>query len=50
MFRGKPKKRAGRWEISHPQIQWLTEDDSEAHGGMLPFGSTFLVFSDYMRP
>jgi transketolase len=21
-----------------------------AHGGMLPFGATFLVFSDYMRP
>jgi transketolase len=21
-----------------------------AHGGMLPFGSTFLIFSDYMRP
>ena len=21
-----------------------------AHGGLLPFGSTFLVFSDYMRP
>ncbi|MBT2118391.1 transketolase [Dyella sp. LX-66] len=21
-----------------------------AHGGMIPFGSTFLIFSDYMRP
>ena len=21
-----------------------------AHGGIIPFGSTFLVFSDYMRP
>jgi transketolase len=21
-----------------------------AHGGRLPYGSTFLVFSDYMRP
>ena len=21
-----------------------------AHGGVIPFGATFLVFSDYMRP
>ena len=21
-----------------------------AHGGIIPFGSTFLMFSDYMRP
>ena len=21
-----------------------------AHGGVLPFGATFLIFSDYMRP
>jgi len=21
-----------------------------AHGGIIPFGSTFLIFSDYMRP
>lgn len=36
LFSGKPRKRAGRWEISHPQIQWLSEDDREANGGMLP--------------
>src|SRR5579872_1527187 len=36
LFSGKPKKHAGRWEISHPQIQWLGEDDAEAHGGLLP--------------
>lgn len=36
LFSGKPKKRAGRWEISHPRIQWLNEDDIEAHGGLLP--------------
>ncbi len=36
LFSGKPKKHAGRWEISHPQVQWLTEDDCEANGGMLP--------------
>lgn len=37
LFSGKPKKHAGRWEISHPQIQWLNDDDdSETTGGMLP--------------
>lgn len=36
LFSGKPKKHAGRWEFAHPQIQWLNEDDTEAHGGMLP--------------
>jgi ATP-dependent DNA helicase RecG len=36
LYSGKPKKRAGRWEISNPRVQWLNEDDTEAHGGMLP--------------
>jgi ATP-dependent DNA helicase RecG len=36
LFSGKPSRRAGRWEISHPRIQWLDSDDSEAHGGILP--------------
>ena len=36
LFSGKPKKRAGRWEIHHPQIQWLTDDDDVSTGGMLP--------------
>ena len=36
LYSGKPKKRSGRWEISHPRVQWLNEDDFEAHGGMLP--------------
>jgi len=36
LFSGKPKKRAGRWEIAHPRIQWLGEDDLDANGGMLP--------------
>ena len=35
LYSGKPKKRAGRWEISNPRVQWLNEDDFEAHGGML---------------
>lgn len=36
LFSGKAKKRSGRWEMSHPRIQWLDADDTEAHGGMLP--------------
>jgi ATP-dependent DNA helicase RecG len=36
LFSGKPKKRAGRWEIHHPQIQWLNDDDDHSSGGMLP--------------
>src|SRR5262245_15631323 len=36
LFSGKPKKHAGRWEIPHPQIQWLSDDDDQASGGMLP--------------
>jgi ATP-dependent DNA helicase RecG len=39
LFSGKPKKHAGRWEFAHPQIQWLNEDDTDAHGGMLPIYS-----------
>jgi ATP-dependent DNA helicase RecG len=36
LYSGKPKRHAGRWEISHPRVQWLNSDDREAHGGMLP--------------
>ncbi len=36
LFSGKPKRRSGRWEIGHPQVQWLEEDDPTAHGGVLP--------------
>ncbi len=36
LFSGKPKHRSGRWEFSHPQVQWLDEDDTHSHGGMLP--------------
>jgi len=36
LFSGKPKKRAGRWEISHPQVQWLSAEDTEADGGLFP--------------
>ena len=36
LFSGKPKRHAGRWEMSHPQIQWIEEDDFETTGGLLP--------------
>lgn len=36
VFSGKPKRHAGRWEISNPQVQWLEDDREDAHGGVLP--------------
>jgi ATP-dependent DNA helicase RecG len=36
LFSGKPKRHAGRWEFSHPRVQWLDDDDGLAHGGVLP--------------
>lgn len=36
LFSGKPKRKAGRWEISHPRVQVLEEDSADAHGGILP--------------
>jgi ATP-dependent DNA helicase RecG len=36
LFSGKPKRRDGRWEMSHPQIQWLDDDAVEVTGGLLP--------------
>ena len=36
LFSGKPKRRAGRWEMTHPRIQVIDADDLEAHGGLLP--------------
>ena len=36
LFSAKPKRRNGRWEMSHPRIQYLEEDDEQSHGGVLP--------------
>ncbi|QDU79106.1 ATP-dependent DNA helicase RecG [Polystyrenella longa] len=36
LFSGKPKRRSGRWEMSHPRMQFLEEDEQSAHGGILP--------------
>lgn len=39
LFSGKPKRSSGRWEMSHPRIQWLSEEDADADGGILPIYS-----------
>lgn len=36
LFSGKPKKHQGRWEFSHPRIQFLTDDDDITTGGIVP--------------
>lgn len=36
LFSGKPKRRGGRWEFSHPQVQYIDDDDPSADGGVLP--------------
>ena len=36
LWSGKPKRSQGRWEFSHPRIQWIDEDDRVTHGGLLP--------------
>ena len=36
LFSGKPKRKQGRWEFAHPQLQWLDPEDRESHGGLLP--------------
>lgn len=33
---GKPKQGGGRWEFSNPRLQWLSPDDGEATGGIVP--------------
>ena len=48
----------GDWGFGYPNIAYGVREHSMAaitsglalHGGLLPFASTFLIFSDYMRP
>ncbi|MCA8996210.1 MAG: ATP-dependent DNA helicase RecG, partial [Planctomycetaceae bacterium] len=35
LFSGKPKFRMGRWEFSHPYVQWLEEEDTEGENGVI---------------
>ncbi len=48
----------GKWDFSGPNITYGVREHAMTavssglalHGGLLPFASTFLIFSDYMRP
>ncbi len=48
----------GKWDFSAPNIAYGVREHAMCaitsglalHGGLLPFASTFLIFSDYMRP
>ena len=35
-FSGKPKLKGQRWELSHPRIAWLEEDEEAPDEGLLP--------------
>src|SRR5690606_21339117 len=40
LFSGKPRLKGGRWEMSHPHVQWLEADDGQQIGGeILPIYS-----------
>jgi ATP-dependent DNA helicase RecG len=39
LFSGKPKRRGGRWEIAHPQVQRIEDDDESTTGSVLPLYS-----------
>lgn len=36
VFSGKPKWHNGRWELTHPRVQWLTDAEDEYEGRLLP--------------
>lgn len=36
MFSGKPKRQGPRWEMSHPRVQWLNDEDEDAVGRLVP--------------
>ncbi len=48
----------GKWDFGAPNIAYGVREHAMCaitsglalHGGLLPFASTFLIFSDYMRP
>jgi ATP-dependent DNA helicase RecG len=35
LFTAKPKFKGGRWEFGNPRVQWIPEDDTSAHGGVV---------------
>ena len=54
-LQGSPK---GPWDFASPNIAFGVREHAmggilnglAAHGGLIPYGSTFFIFSDYMRP
>jgi transketolase len=57
-FSDKQGSAGGEWNYAGRNIHFgvrehamgATINGMAAHGGLIPFGSTFLIFSDYMRP
>jgi transketolase len=53
-----PGSPGGKWSYVGPNIAFGVREHAmggilngiAAHGGLIPFGATFLIFSDYMRP
>ena len=35
-FSGKPRMRGGRWELAHPRVVWLDQQEGEPTGELLP--------------
>ena len=50
LLSGKAKRRGLRWEMTHPKVQWLDEDESSPTGRVLPvYGLTEGVTQGRMR-
>jgi ATP-dependent DNA helicase RecG len=50
LLSGKPKRSAGRWEFSHPRVQWLGDAEGETSGEILPrYSLTEGISQDQMR-
>lgn len=50
LLSGKPRLRGGRWEMAHPQVQPLDDQDAPASGQLLPvYGLTEGISQQQMR-
>lgn len=50
LFTAKPKRNGGRWEFNSPRVQWIQEDDTSAHGGVVArYGLTDGLKMDDLR-
>ncbi len=50
LFTAKPKFQGGRWEFGSPRVQWIQEDDTSAHGGVVArYGLTDGLKMDDLR-